>query len=292
MIGVVGLGAMGLQMALRLGEEASVVAFDVAPQQRALAEDGGIKTLESAEALSSIASTILLALRDRDQIETVLFGEGGLAYSTSPLMFILTSTIGIEAVCSIEERLKLHQHVLVDAPISGGPKRARNGDLLITVGADSSVLEKAEKYLNWLASSLNIVGDRVGDGQAIKTINQLLCGVHIAAAAEALTLAVALGIDPERALPVLNSGAAQSFMLGDRGRRMVQTPEERSTNVLSRMDIFVKDLGIVLAAARQAGVATPVAASAEQLFKLGVLHGFGASDDSSLVDVLAPRNED
>jgi 3-hydroxyisobutyrate dehydrogenase len=178
---------------------------------------------------------------------------------------------------------------LVDAPLSGGPVRAGNGDLLVVVGAPESAIERARPVLDLLASTLTVVGDRVGDGQALKTVNQLLCGIHIAAAAEALALADALGLDRARTLDALTAGAAGSFMLGDRGRRMLEAYDGEGAPVLSRLDIFVKDMGIVGRAAREVALATPVAAAAEQLFLLGQAMGLEAADDSSVIRVLAPE---
>lgn len=144
--------------------------------------------------------------------------------------------------------------------------------------------------LERLASTVQLIGGRPGDGQAMKTVNQLLCGVHIAAAAEALALARALGLDLELALRTLGAGAASSFMLGNRGPRMLQAyqDEGEGPEVRSRLDIFVKDLGIVSAAARSVSLATPVAAAAEQLYLLGKRQGLSGSDDSTLVRVLDP----
>ena len=178
---------------------------------------------------------------------------------------------------------------LVDAPISGGPVRAGKGDLLVTVGADDAAYAAALPVLEQLSSTLVRIGPKAGDGQAMKTVNQLLCGVHIAAGAEALALAAALGLDPAVALKTLSAGAAASFMLGDRGPRMLQAYDEGGAEVRSRLDIFVKDMGIVNTAAKEAHLATPIAAAAEQLYLIGEARGLAARDDSSVVTVLAPQ---
>ena len=181
---------------------------------------------------------------------------------------------------------------LVDAPVSGGPVRAGEGDLLVVVGAGAAAGPAAEDVLGAMASTLVRVGDAPGDGQAMKTVNQLLCGVHIAAAGEALALARALGLDAETALEALMAGAASSFMLGDRGPRMLQAYGPGGADdveVRSALSIFVKDMGIVTAAAKGAGLSTPVAAAAEQLYLQGATRGLGACDDSSVITVVAPE---
>ncbi|MBG0737886.1 NAD(P)-dependent oxidoreductase [Paeniglutamicibacter antarcticus] len=289
LVAVLGLGAMGLPMATRLASQLTVHGFDISADRLALAAAAGIARFESARAAASGADAVLLAVRNADQLNDVLFGADGIAeVLDSGSVVILTSTVGMEAIPAAVARLAEHGIALVDAPLSGGPARAGTGDLLIVVGADPAALEQARPVLGLLASTLTIVGDRPGDGQALKTVNQLLCGVHIAAAAEALALATALGLDGARTLAALEAGAAGSFMLSNRGPRMLQAYAEGGAEVLSRLDIFVKDMGIVGKAARAAGLPAPVAAAAEQLYLLGQAQGLGTADDSAVIRVVAP----
>ncbi|QTX05990.1 NAD(P)-dependent oxidoreductase [Agromyces archimandritae] len=289
-VAVIGLGAMGLPMAARLAERFEVRGFDIAAERVALAAESGVAPAASAVEAISGADAVLVAVRNGAQLDALLFGEGGLAdHLDRGSVVILTSTVGTDGIADIAARLAEHGADLVDAPLSGGPLRAREGDLLIVVGARPTALEAARPVLEQLASTLSIVGDKPGDGQALKTVNQLLCGVHIAAAAEALALADALGLDREKTLEALTAGAANSFMLGNRGPRALQAYDEGGAEVLSRLDIFVKDLGIVGDAARRAHLSTPVAAAAEQLFLLGEAQGLGAQDDSAVIRVVAPE---
>ncbi|MCI9887488.1 NAD(P)-dependent oxidoreductase [Micrococcales bacterium 31B] len=296
-VAVIGLGAMGLPMATRLATQLTVNGFDIDAKRLDLAREAGVATFETAADAVAEADSVLLAVRNGAQLEAVLFGgpesapdsnPGIAAHLRSGATVIMTSTVGITPVQDAAARLSALGIGLVDAPLSGGPARAGRGDLLIVVGAEPSDRDKVAPVLDLLASTLSVVGDHAGDGQALKTVNQLLCGVHIAAAAEALALADALGLDRARTLDALTAGAANSFMLGDRGRRMLQAYEGDGAEVLSRLDIFVKDLGIVGDAARAAHLATPVAAAAEQLFLLGEAQGLAAGDDSSVIKVVAP----
>ncbi|SMH45242.1 3-hydroxyisobutyrate dehydrogenase [Rathayibacter oskolensis] len=290
-VAVLGLGAMGLPMATRLAGSLTVHGFDIAEPRLELAREAGIRPFGSAREAVSGADATLLAVRNSAQLREVLFGGAeaeGIASALLPgSVVIMTSTVGITDVVEVAAALAEHGVELVDAPLSGGPVRAGEGDLLIVVGATPEAREKAQPVLDLLASTLSVIGDRPGDGQAFKTVNQLLCGVHIAAGAEALALASALGLDPAATLETLSAGAAGSFMLANRGPRMLQA--EEGAEVLSRLDIFVKDMGIVTTAARGAGLATPVAAAAEQLFLLGAAHGLAAADDSAVISVIAPR---
>lgn len=289
-VAVLGLGAMGLPMAARLAEDLVVRGFDIAQARLDLAAESSIVPAASARDAASGADAVLVAVRNAAQLDDVLFGEAGIASVLTPgAIVLLTSTVGIDGIAELASRLASHGVELVDAPLSGGPARARQGDLLIVVGASPVARDKAAPVLSRLASTLTVVGDKPGDGQALKTVNQLLCGVHIAAAAEALALADALGLDPERTLEALGAGAAASFMLANRGPRMLEAYDDGGADVLSRLDIFVKDMGIVTGAARRLKLATPVAAAAEQLYLVGEAQGLAASDDSAVIRVIAPE---
>lgn len=290
-IAVIGLGAMGLPMATHLATAFSVTGFDPFEQRRQLAAESGIVAEATPEAASKNADIALLAVRDQNQAESALFGEDGVLEALragSPV--ILTSTVGPEAARALADRLDDAGYPLVDAPISGGPVRAGNGDLLIVVGATEDALATTRPVLDHLASTLTIVGSRPGDGQALKTINQLLAGVHIAAAAEAIALARGLELDPAVVISALSQGAAGSFMFADRGPRMLQA-YTGGAEVKSRVDIFVKDMGIVTSVGRACHVPLPLAAAAEQLYLIAEAAGLGAQDDSSVVTVLSPDVE-
>ncbi|MET4098747.1 3-hydroxyisobutyrate dehydrogenase [Agrococcus sp. UYP10] len=288
-VAVIGLGAMGLPMATRLAERFDVRGFDIAEARLELAAQHGVAPAASAAEAVEGAEAVIVAVRTGEQLRDLLFGDEGLAeHLAEGSVVILTSTVGTDGIAELAARLASLGAALVDAPLSGGPVRAGEGDLLIVVGAAPAALATARPVLEQLSSTLSVVGDEPGDGQALKTVNQLLCGVHIAAAAEALALADALGLDRERTLEALSAGAAGSFMLGNRGPRALQAYDEGGAEVLSRLDIFVKDLGIVGDAARRAHLAVPVAAAAEQLFLLGEAQGLGELDDSAVIRVVAP----
>lgn len=288
-VAVLGLGAMGLPMATRLSERFPVRGFDPFPERLELVAGTAVTPAGSAREAAQGAQVVLLAVRNRAQLEAALYGDDGVASVLAEgAVVVLTSTVGIDAVRDVAAQLTESGIGLVDAPISGGPVRAGKGDLLVTVGAQDGPYAAAEPVLDQLASTLVRIGSKAGDGQAMKTVNQLLCGVHIAAGAEALALAEALGLDPALALQTLGAGAAASFMLGDRGPRMLQAYDQEGAEVRSRLDIFVKDMGIVNQAARAAGLATPIAAAAEGLYLIGQANGQAAMDDSSVIKVIAP----
>jgi 3-hydroxyisobutyrate dehydrogenase len=282
-IGVIGLGSMGLPMASVLAATFTVVGFDPAPERVVLAERSGVVGAADAYGAAVGSDVLLLAVRDEAQARAALFGPGGAAEALRHgSVVVITSTIGRDAVLDLGRGLAERGVLCVDAPVSGGPGRAGEGDLLVIVSGSEDALARTEPVIAAIAGSVEPVGERLGDAQAMKIVNQLLCGIHIAAAAEALALADQLGLDPARALEILGKGAAASFMLADRGARMVA---DGPRPVNSRIDIFVKDMGMVLEAAR-GELPLPVAGSAEQLYTLAARSGWGAMDDSELVDFL------
>jgi 3-hydroxyisobutyrate dehydrogenase len=289
-VAVLGLGAMGLPMAARLKEIGPVKGFDPSKQRQELAGADGIELFATAREAATDTDCVILAVRNLDQLEASLFGAEGIAdVLATGASVIVTSTIGVEGVLSVAKRLEARGINFVDAPISGGPVRARAGDLLIVVGAGDEAFGLVEPLLNHLASNLARIGPKPGDGQAMKTVNQLLCGVAIAAAAEALALAGRLGLDQVAVLKTLQAGAAESFMLGNRGPRMLEAFTEEGAPVLSRLDLFVKDMGIVTSLAKELGMSTPVAAATEQLYVMAESQGLGSSDDSSIIRVVDYR---
>jgi 3-hydroxyisobutyrate dehydrogenase len=287
-VAVLGLGAMGLPMAQRLAEGLRVRAYDVDDHRVAQAHSAGLVVAATPTEAVGDARAVLLTVRTAEQAETVLFGEYGAAPAlVDDAVIILSSTVGIDAVQRLAQRLPRAGAELVDAPVSGGPQRARDGDLLVFVGGQPGTIAVAGPVLSQLASTIAEVGPRAGDGQAMKTVNQLLCGVNIAAAAEALALAQGLGLDPAATLEILGMGAAASFMLDHRGPRIAAALAGEPIEVLSRVDLFVKDMGLVSAASRVAGVATPVAAAAEQLYRQAEIAGHAAEDDASIVRLVS-----
>ena len=290
-ITIVGLGAMGLPIATNLrSHDFSVRGVDIAEARLTLGREAGLEVFDTATNAVEGADVVLLAVRNHAQLTEVLFGEAGVADRMKDgAAILLISTVGVAAVEATAALLAEKGIALIDAPVSGGPVRAGEGDLLVTVGAEPAVVERYRGVLEAMAGNLVIVGDKPGKGQALKTVNQLLCGVHIAAAGEALALAGELGLDQKATLDALMSGAAASFMLGDRGERMLDAYSEEGAEVKSRIDIFVKDMGIVTTAAKSVGIAVPVAASAEQQYLQAFARGMAAQDDSSIITIASPN---
>lgn len=285
-VAVLGLGAMGLAMARRLATLMPVHGFDVAADRLDLAAGDGVVPMASAAAAADGVDVVVVSVRDGAQLHTVVLGEGGAAETMRPgSVLVVTSTVGAQAVRDIATALAPSDVGVVDAPVSGGPARATQGDLLLMVGAAPDHLAVARPVLEALASTLAFPGG-VGAGQDLKTVNQLLCGIHTAAANEALALAHAMGLDLDAVLETLGKGAAASFMLADRGPRIAQQLRSERPELRSRLDVIAKDMGIVGEVARTFRVAAPVAAAAEQLYRMGLAAGLAAEDDSVISTTL------
>lgn len=287
-VGWLGLGAMGAPMATCLARAGhSVYAYDISPERvAALAPDGVLSANTIAAAVDG-AEVVAIMVATPDQLEKALFAEDGAAGALpGGTVVMIMATVGPEAVISAADRLAPIGVAVIDAPVSGGVQRATTGDLLIMTSGPSGAVRRVQPLLNALARSAPVVGKFPGDGQRMKLVNQLLCGVHIAAAAEALTFAEALGLKAADCWEVLRVGAAASFMFDDRGARMIAGHFDQ---VRSAMDIFVKDMGLVAAAANQVGAPVPLTTAARQLYEDGHERGMGRLDDSALIEVLRKR---
>ncbi|MFD2090006.1 NAD(P)-dependent oxidoreductase [Blastococcus deserti] len=283
-VGWIGLGAMGRPMAARLLDGGHrVVGYDVDPAAVAALGDGAEAAASPAEAAAG-CDVLAVMVATGAQADDVLFGNRGAAPELRPgAVVLIMATVGPAVVQAIAARLAEQGVHLVDAPVSGGVARATTGELLMMVSGPEEAVAAVAPLLDAMSSRAPVVGAAPGDGQKVKLVNQLLCGVHIAAAAEGLAYAEALGLDAEACWEVIRHGAAASFMLDDRGSRMVHGAGEQ---VKSALDIFVKDMGLVLAAARENVYPAPLASVAEQLYLTGRRAGLGPADDSNLIEVL------
>lgn len=282
-IGFIGLGAMGLGMARRLVSNGfSVRGYDINPTAiRALIEANGLAATTVADAARN-ADILILMVVSAEQVEDVLFGQGGAATALPKgSIVMLSSTVKPEFTRKMATRLRGLGLDMLDAPVSGGVIKAAAGELSIMASGAPDVFAKAEAVLDALAARLYHLGDECGQGSTVKMVNQLLAGVHIAAAAEAMALGVKAGVDPQELYEVISNSAGSSWMFQNRVPHMIAgdyTP-------LSAVDIFVKDLGIVLETGKELRFPLPLSAAAHQLFLMAAAAGFGRQDDAAVVKV-------
>ena len=282
-VGWVGLGAMGEPMARVVARAGiSVNGFDVDESKRSIVEPN-FAFAETVGAAATDATVLVLMVASHDQVESVLFGADPALDVMSPgSVVVIMSTVGPTAVRELAEQLEPRGISVVDAPVSGGVSRAEAGDLLVMVAGESVAISKTQTILDSISRLAPVVGSSPGDGQKFKLVNNLLGGIHIAAAAEALAFGEALGLDMRTVWDVLQGGAAASFMFSDRGSRMVTASYDE---VNSALDIFVKDMGLVKNLAAEVNCYTPLAIKTRDLFLAGRSAGLGRLDDSSLIEV-------
>jgi L-threonate 2-dehydrogenase len=282
---VIGLGSMGFGMAtalLRAGND--VTGCDVVPATvERFAAAGGHGAATPAEAVKA-ADIVVSVVVNAAQTEAVLFGPNG-AVEAMPegSALVSSATMDPEIARALAKRVEAAGKLYLDAPISGGAQRAAEGALTILASGSRAAFAKAKPALDAMAATLYDLGDEPGQGAAFKMINQLLAGVHIAAASEAMAFAARQNLDLRKVYEVITASAGNSWMFENRMPHVLDadyTPR-------SAVEIFVKDLGIVQDMARNARFPVPMAAAALQMFLMTAASGMGREDDASVARIYA-----
>lgn len=282
-VGVVGLGAMGLGIAKSLRRAGFVPqVFDVrSGVAQDFAREGGTACASLAE-LGAASDVVVSVVVNAAQTESVLFGADGLASAMKAgSVFVMCSTVDPGVSVGFEERLARLGILYIDAPISGGAAKAANGEMTMMTSARPEAYAQADRVLEAMAGKVYRLGDRAGAGSKVKVINQLLAGVHIAAAAEAMALGLREGVDPKALYEVITHSAGNSWMFENRMAHVIAgdyTP-------LSAVDIFVKDLGLVLDMARSSKFPLPLSSTAHQMFMQASTAGHAREDDSAVIKI-------
>lgn len=284
-IAVVGLGSMGMGMARSLVHAGHAVrGYDVSDDAlKRLAEAGGT-TASSPAAAAKGASVAVIVVVNAQQTETVLFGESGVVSVLEPGAVIVScATIAPGEAKSFAARAAEHGLLYLDGPISGGAVKADKGELTFMASGSPQAFAAARPALDAMAGTVYELGEEPGVGSSFKIVNQLLAGVHIAAACEAITFARSLDLDISRVFDVITKSAGNSWMFENRIPHVIAgdyTPH-------SAVSIFTKDLGIVSDIGRRQKFPLPIASAALQLFIMTEAAGMGRDDDSSVARLLA-----
>ncbi len=280
---VFGLGSMGYGMAaslLRAGH--TVYGYDVVPEQMQRFQQEGGTAGELADIAANLDAAVVVVL-NAAQTETVLFGEQGIAPQLKPgAVVIACATVAPEFARNMAQRCQDHGVHYLDAPISGGSVKAASGELSIMASGSAKAFLAAGYVLDATAAKVFELGE-VGAGSAMKAVNQLLAGVHIATMGEAMTFGMKQGIAPETIVDVITQSAGNSWMFANRAPHVVDgdyTPH-------SSVDIWPKDLGIVLDIARSEKFSAPMTAAALQQFIAASGSGLGREDDAAVAKVYA-----
>ncbi len=281
-IGVIGVGNMGGAMAARLLERGFDVAVrDLDAEKEAALASCGAGVATSPAELADGCPTVVVAVVDAAQCDEVLFGRvGAAAMMAAGSTVVLCPTIAPDSVERIAAGLGERGIGCIDAPMSGGPARARDGSMSLMVACDDTVFERCRGLLETLSSAIFRIGARVGDGARTKLVNNLLAAVNLAGAAEAMALAERLGLDLARTLAVIERSSGQSWIGSDRMRRALAgdtVPRAHTT-------LLAKDSSLALEAARSVGFRTPVGERAAATFAAAAADlRYRDLDDASLL---------
>lgn len=311
-IAVIGLGAMGMGTAKALLDAGlSVTGCDINADALTEFQAAGGNTATTPAEAAKDASIVLLIVVNADQVETVLFGQNGVltgvsasadasvnsgtAASVSP-----NATPGTAATHGLGPNPVILQNATVppayaevlatrmpegveilDAPISGGAVKARDGELSVMASGSDEAFRRAAPALDAMAATVHNLGDHCGPGSSVKLVNQLLAGVHIATAAEAMALGLRMGLDAQTIYKVITASAGNSWMFENRMAHVL----EGDYAPRSAVEIFVKDLGIVTQTGRDLRFPLPLSAAAQQQFTAAAAAGYSRQDDSAVIKV-------
>ena len=279
-IAFIGLGIMGSPMAVHLAKAGHQVAgYNRSPEKAAPLVDAGGRAAESIADAVRDADVVCLMVPDSPDVSDVLAGEGGVFDNAKEGTLVIDfSSIRPDVTTQLAEQAATRGVRLVDAPVSGGEAGAVNAALSIMVGGAADDFEAAKPYLDVVGKTVVHVGPS-GAGQTVKAANQLIVAANIEALAEAVVFLEAYGVDTAAALEVLGGGLAGSKVLDQKKQNML----DRSFDPGFRIALHHKDLGIVTAAAREAGVAIPLGAIVAQLMASALANGDGGLDHSGLL---------
>ena len=278
--GVIGLGSMGggaAASALRAGLDVT----GVDPSEAARVRFGNRAVARGVD-LAPDQDAVLVLTVNAAQARAALFGPEGAAQRVRPGgVLVVSATMAPGDARELAEAAAALGLLYLDAPVSGGAAAAREGRMTVMASGSAEAFAAAKPMLDAIAGPVWNLGEAAGQGAAMKVVHQLLAGVHIAAAAEAMALALRAGLDPRVVYQVVNGAAGASWMFRDRMAHVLAGDDAP----LSAGDIFVKDLGLVEAMAREAALPVPLAAQALQLFVAQPALGHGGRDDAFVLRV-------
>ena len=280
-IGVIGPGAMGLgitQSLLRAGFR--VLVRDVNPERNRLASEAGAVICDSAAAIARAANIIVTVVVDAAQTRDVCFGADGIC-ETMPArgIVIVCSTIAPEDMVAIARDLAARNILMLDAPISGGPARAAAGTISMMIAGPQSALTQCDAVLQAMSDKRFVISHTAGDGARMKLVNNLMAGINLVAAAEAFSLGIKAGLDPQKIYDVVMASSGQSWMAGDRMKRII----EGDRTVTAAVPILTKDVGLAMDFAKSLKFPLAVGGQAHQIFLATLALGHANEDDNAVI---------
>ena len=284
-LGVIGLGSMGYGAAVSaMKRGVSTIGLDSSAAARERFAAAGGQLAASLADLAARCDVVQVLVVNAMQTEAVLFGEQGLAATLRRgAVVIASATVDPTLPPQWEAKLAESGIHFIDGPVSGGAKKAADGQMTVMASGRPEAFAAAGAVLDAIAGKVYRLGDKAGIGSTVKMVNQHLAGVHIAAACEAMALGMRAGADAASLYEVICNSAGMSWMFQNRVPHIL----EGDYTPLSSVNIFVKDLGIVLDAARKLAFPLPLAAAAHQLYLATAAAGHGNEDDAAVVKFYA-----
>ncbi len=283
-VAVIGLGAMGMGAArscLRAGLTTYGIDLNAEARNR-LQQAGAAAVMADARPLAETLDAVLLLVVNAVQVRKILFGEHGLAAHLKPgTGIMISSTIAAEEAASLARELAALDLPMLDAPVSGGAIKAEAGEMTVMAAGADAAFDKLAPVLDAVAGKVYRVGSEPGQGSTVKIVHQLLAGVHIAVAAEAMALASRAGISLDLMYDVVTHAAGNSWMFENRMARVLSGDYQAR----SAVDIFVKDLTLVADTARELRFPLPLASTALNMFLAASNAGHGKEDDSAVIKI-------
>jgi 3-hydroxyisobutyrate dehydrogenase-like beta-hydroxyacid dehydrogenase len=282
-LGFVGLGAMGAPMVRRLlGAGHRVLVHDVNMAAVAAAVSRGAEGRTSAAALAREAEVVLVSLPTPEVVRVVALGPGGLAEGRALRIYVDLSTTGAQVAVQVAAGLAEHGVAALDAPVSGGVAGAEAGTLSVMAAGDRAAFERVRPVLEAIGSNTVLVGEKVGLGQTLKLVNNLLAATTWAAACEALAMGAKAGLDPELMVGVINKSSGRSFPTEKFAAGPVLT---RRFDFGFRMELMAKDMRLALQEAEALGLVMPTSRAAQMLYGLAMAGGGGKGDVTELARI-------
>lgn len=282
-VGVIGVGAMGMNVAKRLLDRGfPTFARDIRPEAENEARTAGAAVCASAAELAQQCEVVITLVVDAEQTEDVLFGEQGAAAALARGgLVIMSSTIQPLIAQALAQRLERLGLQMLDAPCSGGPAKARAGTMSMMLAGSDGALECAAPVLEAIAGPKIRISERAGDGSKAKVVNNMLAGINLAAACEAMALAIKLELDPRTIFDAISASSGASWIFSDRIPRVLSGDYAPRAAV----DILRKDLSILLETAQAVRFPALVTRAAHAMYESAASLGFSEEDDAAVVKV-------
>ena len=282
-IGFIGLGLMGKPMALNIAKaNFPLIVYDVREEPLDELAKLGAKVAKSAKEVGRESDIVVVMVSSYSQVKEAAFPpEGALGGMRSGSTLIITSTILPREVEEVEKIAKQSGVVVIDSPVSGGTSRAEEGTLTFMVGGDEEAMRNSEDVLQAMGQHIYHVG-KVGQGQAVKIINQILVSANIISVAEAMVMAKKLGLNLPKLVDIISNSGGDSSVF----RIMAPLMIAGDFTARAAVNLLTKDTGIIMKTGLELEVPLPISSISYQMWRMAEARGLGQQDASALVKVL------